>query len=104
MKVEAPDIQRSALKRLLEAEYGLSIADLTFVPVGEESYSYRATTHSGANYFVKVHDALPGKPGGLPASGAPLANRVQAHVRRSGALNPERAFALRVWPVCDSGL
>src|SRR4051812_10400509 len=55
MKVESSEFDKQALVPWLQATYGRDIARLEFVPKGEESYSYIATTHSGQSYFVKAH-------------------------------------------------
>lgn len=57
MKVESPQIDRSALGRLLEAQYGLQATRLTFVPQGEESYSYILQTDVHSRHFIKVSPA-----------------------------------------------
>ncbi|MFN8439384.1 MAG: phosphotransferase [Caldilineaceae bacterium] len=60
MKSDTSRIDRIALIRRLRDEYGLVIEQLTFVPKGEESYGYIATSTSGQRYFVKVHSFVEG--------------------------------------------
>ena len=55
MKVEKSDLDKQALSRLLQTAYGIDVVRLEFVPKGEESYSYVASTTVGRKYFVKVH-------------------------------------------------
>jgi hypothetical protein len=54
MKTEAPDIDHAQLIEVLNAEYGLGVASLRFVPKGEEAYAYIASAHSGEQYFVRA--------------------------------------------------
>jgi len=56
MRAEAPDLDKLELIRLLNAEYGLDIAALTFVPKGADSYGYLAEATDGRRFFVKAHD------------------------------------------------
>ena len=54
MKTEAPDIDHAQLIALLNAEYGLGVTSLRFVPKGEEAYAYIASAHNGEQYFVRA--------------------------------------------------
>lgn len=60
MKTDTTRIDKAALICRLRDEYGLEIEQLAFVPKGEESYGYIATTASGQRYFVKVHSFVEG--------------------------------------------
>lgn len=60
MKSDTSRIDKAALIHRLRDEYGLAIEQLTFVPKGEESYGYIATTVSGSRTFVKVHSFVEG--------------------------------------------
>lgn len=57
MKVDTPHIDKHALAGLLGEAHRLGITRLSFLPVGEEGYSYLAETTHGARYFVKAYDA-----------------------------------------------
>ena len=59
MKVDSPQIDKQALRRLLKAQYGLHAAGLRFVPRGEESYGYVLETLDQSRYFVKVYEHPP---------------------------------------------
>jgi thiamine kinase-like enzyme len=59
MKTEAPDIDHAQLIELLNAEYGLGMTSLRFVPKGEEAYAYIASTHNGEQYFVRAQPSSP---------------------------------------------
>jgi spectinomycin phosphotransferase len=55
MKVDSAKIDKQALHWLLQEQYGLCSAELSFIPQGEESYGYRLETVEQARYFVKVY-------------------------------------------------
>ena len=55
MKVDTARIDKRELTEHLNAAYGLGITGLRFLPVGEEGYSYLATTVRGMRYFVKAY-------------------------------------------------
>lgn len=57
MQTDNPDFDKQALIDLLQTAYALDVARLEFVPKGEESHSYSATTKTERTYFVKVHTA-----------------------------------------------
>jgi thiamine kinase-like enzyme len=57
MKVDNPSFDKQELVRLLQRAYAIDVTNLVFVPKGEESYSYIATTSAGRSYFIKVHQA-----------------------------------------------
>lgn len=56
MKADSSDIDKDALRWLLEEQYGLRAAALRFVPRGEESYGYVLETAAQARYFCKVYE------------------------------------------------
>lgn len=47
MLLEPAEIDRAALTRLLADAYGLTVRDLTFLPVGGDSFNYRAEDEHG---------------------------------------------------------
>jgi thiamine kinase-like enzyme len=57
MKVENPNFDKLELIHLLRGAYAIDVTHLEFVPKGEESYSYIATTSVDDSYFIKVHQA-----------------------------------------------
>lgn len=57
MTAEAPDISEEELLGLLASEYGLDIASITFVPKGEEAYSYVAKVRDSGRVFVRVQES-----------------------------------------------
>ncbi|HUT18090.1 MAG TPA: aminoglycoside phosphotransferase family protein [Anaerolineae bacterium] len=59
MKVDSPDIDRQALGRVIEEQYGLCAVELRFVPGGEESYGYVLETSAQSRYFAKVYEHPP---------------------------------------------
>ena len=54
--LEKPDIQDEKIVACLQAEYGLPVAQIAFLPLGADSNSavYRVTTTDGASYFLKL--------------------------------------------------
>ena len=54
--LEAPDFQSARIVEGLEAVYGLSIADIAFLPIGADvdSAAYRVVTGGGHRYFLKL--------------------------------------------------
>jgi hypothetical protein len=56
VQVDSADIDKQALRDLLEQQYGLRAAPLHFVPGGEESYGYLIETPDRSRYFVKVYE------------------------------------------------
>lgn len=58
MKIDTSGIDRERLARLLDAEYGLGVAAIAFLPVGEEAYSYVAAGRAGARHFVRAQRAV----------------------------------------------
>jgi aminoglycoside phosphotransferase (APT) family kinase protein len=54
MKTDADDIDKEQLAHHINAEYGLNISDLTFMPRGEDSYTYSGYQPNGARYFIRA--------------------------------------------------
>jgi spectinomycin phosphotransferase len=54
MKTDTRDIDKHALAQAIHAAYGLDVAELTFMPEGEDAYVYRAGARDGTRYFVRV--------------------------------------------------
>lgn len=53
--LEKPDISDDAITKCLRDTFGLSIAQIIFLPIGWLNNAlYRATTNSGASYFLKL--------------------------------------------------
>jgi spectinomycin phosphotransferase len=54
--LEKPALTDSEIAACLAAEYGLKVTQLTFLPLGADRNTavYRATTGSGADYFIKL--------------------------------------------------
>lgn len=63
---EPPDnLTEDALRACLRDRYGLSVADLTFLPLGYDSsaWVYRAQATDGATYFLKVRVSIENEAG-----------------------------------------
>lgn len=52
--INEPKINKSSLIELLKDGYSLDVSDLTFIPVGDVSFSYKVSTTFGENYFLKL--------------------------------------------------
>src|SRR6266516_2878436 len=54
-----------SLRACLRAHYGLAVAELTFLPLGQDSsaWVYRARTADDTTYFLKVRAHLTNEPG-----------------------------------------
>lgn len=57
MKNNNEQIQEKVLK-VLKNNYGFDIVSINFIPVGQESYSYVATTTDGKKIFVKYCEEI----------------------------------------------
>jgi hypothetical protein len=57
MKTDNSGIDREALDRLLETEYHLETASLSFLPKGEEAYCYRVEGPDRRPHFVRAQRA-----------------------------------------------
>ena len=62
MKTEACDIDKSQLRRLVAARYGLNLQSIAFLPRGEDAYSYVAEDDKGTRYFVRAQSQGRGAP------------------------------------------
>jgi len=58
--LEKPDIQDEKIIACLQAEYGLLIGQLTFLPLGADQNTavYRVVAGDGRAYFVKLRGSL----------------------------------------------
>jgi len=105
---EPPELADDAIVRSLQASYGIRVAALAFLPVGNDSasWAYRVQTAQGQAYFLKVRAGAGPMPGavvpshlhrhGVPHVLAPLA---------SGAGAPSvlvDGFALSLYPMLDA--
>src|SRR5579871_6646571 len=54
--LEKPDIQDELIIDCLQDNYGLSISQITFLPLGADAYAavYRTVAADGVAYFVKL--------------------------------------------------
>ena len=54
--LEKPDIQDEKIIACLQAEYGLLVAQIAFLPIGADLNTavYRAVARDGTGYFVKL--------------------------------------------------
>lgn len=54
--LQKPNLPDEKILACLQAEYGLQVAQLTFLPLGADVNTavYRAETRDGAPYFVKL--------------------------------------------------
>ncbi len=57
MEIDTSGIEAEQLIRALNAEYGLDITAITFLPKGEEAYSYVADGQAGTRHFVRAQPA-----------------------------------------------
>jgi spectinomycin phosphotransferase len=57
MKADTSGIDTRDLTQRLDVAYDLRITGLSFLPIGEEGYSYRVETASGSTYFLKAYAA-----------------------------------------------
>lgn len=61
MKADSSDIDKDCLRSLINAEYGLRISVLTFVPCGEDAYIYTAQNADNQPLFIRVQPFSKGK-------------------------------------------
>ena len=54
MKTDTRDIDKHALAEAINAAYGIDVAELTFMPKGEDAYAYFARSSDGTRHFVRV--------------------------------------------------
>ncbi len=57
--LEPPKLSQAAITSTLQADYGLSLKALTFLPLGADaaSWAYRVETNDGRAYFLKLRAA-----------------------------------------------
>ena len=62
--LEKPNLHDETILACVRESYGLPVAGVEFLPVGNDSYAwvYRARTEDGASYFVKVKKGPVSKP------------------------------------------
>ena len=58
MKVDNA-FDKTELKHLLNAAYGINVQSLTFLPEGEDSYGYIVMSETGEKYFAKASTSVP---------------------------------------------
>ena len=58
MKVDNA-FDKTELKNLLNAAYGINVQSLTFLPEGEDSYGYIVMSETGEKYFAKASTSVP---------------------------------------------
>lgn len=54
MKTDSQHIDKQQLLDTINTEYGLHITSITFVPQGEEAFTYIGQKHSTHRYFIRV--------------------------------------------------
>ena len=60
MREPPSDLSELALRSALDANYALTAADISFLPVGHDAraWAYRADTPDGASHFLKVRERI----------------------------------------------
>ena len=58
--LEKPDLPDNLINKSVQAEYGLDITQVTFLPLGYDMNTavFRVDTHDGATYFLKLRKGL----------------------------------------------
>jgi spectinomycin phosphotransferase len=104
---EPPDLSRGLIGRVLLAGYGVEVAELAFLDVGDDSdsWSYRVGAGDGSSWFLKVRTGGDRAPGavvpaelgrlGVPAVLAPLTTAEGTATVAAGG------FALALYPVVE---
>jgi hypothetical protein len=74
--LEPPQLADRTIVGALRAGFGIGVAELTFLPVGNDSasWAYRVEAVAGPSYFLKVRAGT----GGMPGAAVP------AHLHRHG--------------------
>jgi spectinomycin phosphotransferase len=105
---EPPELADDTIVRALQASFGIRVAVLAFLPVGNDSasWAYRVQTAQGPTYFLKVRAGADPVPGstvpchlhrqGVPHVLAPLATGAGA------AYVLVDSFALALYPMLDA--
>jgi spectinomycin phosphotransferase len=107
---EPPDLPDATIVEALQASFGIHVAGLLFLPVGNDSasWAYRVEAAQGPPYFLKVRAGANRMPGaavpsylhrhGVPHVLAPLATSAGASY-----VAVDR-FALALYPMLDAGV
>jgi spectinomycin phosphotransferase len=106
--LEPPQLADGTIIGALQASFGIRVAELAFLPVGNDSasWAYRVEAAAGPSYFLKVRAGTGGMPGaavpahlhrhGVPNILAPLATSAgEPYVRVKG-------FALALYPMLEA--
>jgi spectinomycin phosphotransferase len=105
---EPPDLAEDAIVRALQAGFGIRVAGLWFLPVGNDadSWAYRVQAGDGPEWFLKVRSGTAAMPGaavpaylhrrGTPGVLAPLPTRAGEPYLVAGR------FALALYPMLDA--
>jgi spectinomycin phosphotransferase len=107
VKIDLSGLDLARLARRIDADYGLGVAGLTFVPAGEEAYGFVAAGPAGARWFVRAQR----RGGGLEAVYAAIA-ALHARCGLRGVVAPlptrrgsftgrQRGFTIAVFPFVD---
>ena len=87
MKADTSGIDTRDLMRRLEDVYDLNVTGLTFLPLGEDGYSYRAETATGSRYFLKAR-AASGHDATVVESALPVTSWLRVARRQDVVLAP----------------
>ena len=105
---EPPDLAEDAIVGALQAGFGIRVAGLWFLPVGNDadSWAYRVEAGDGPAWFLKVRSGTAAMPGaavpaylhrrGIPGVLAPLPTRAGEPYLVAGR------FALALYPMLDA--
>ncbi len=106
--LEPPDLADAAIIRALRASFGIPVAELAFLPVGNDnaSWAYRVRAERGPSYFLKVRAGA----GPMPGAAVPryLRRREVPHVLAPLATSAGapyavvNRFALALYPMLDA--
>ena len=104
-----PDLAGETITGALHASFGIQVAELVFLPIGDDaaSWAFRVEASQGPTYFLKVRAGAGHTPGaavpdylhrhGVPHVLAPLpTNTAAPHIRVD-------RFALTLYPMIDGG-
>jgi spectinomycin phosphotransferase len=101
-----PDLTGEAVLRALETGYGIRVAEVEFLPIGNDpaSWAYRIGTPSGRDWFLKVRaGAMPGAvvPALLHRQGVPNVLAPLPATSGAPAVALQR-FTLALYPMLDA--
>ena len=105
--LEPPALAEEAIAGALEAGFGVRVAGLVFLPVGNDaaSWAYRVEVAGGPSWFLKVRAGrAPCRGGGPrlpPPPRGPPGPRAPAHRRGAPFVVVDR-FALALYPLLDA--